>query len=553
MMDPASQARLISSSPPLPKPKSMFCRRFSTTLVLLAVCVLLLFLAASQSRLDLDVPSYHGYRKSKEVTDGKLHVHEVPKAEEAPQHHEHIEHADPVVIEPQQKPEVKPEEKPQQSPEQAEEEKKRADEKKAEEDKKKAEEDKKEEEKRLREEEKKKADEKKAEEEKKKADEKKADEDKKKAEEDKKEEEKRLRKEEKNGRIDRLADDDEQFKKTEAKLKAAEEKAKSMKEELEEARKRKDERRKKAQEQKSEKLKFIFHKLEDEEIGQIVNNPLTYTDEEKVDGHVQPYGPKIALLSASNGKTDNEMAMLELVLPNRQEYCNYHGYICHFVDLNTVDTGSDHVVWAKMGAIQRVFDEHPEVEWVWWMDTDIILMNPEIELGEHLLSDRALVERLTYGRPIRKADSFFAGEVYPSKDQPPKAENLNLLLSQDFFGINAGSFFIKRSPWTDMLLDLWYDPVHVEKDYTFKEQEALNNLIRGHKSILSHTGIYPQRLFNSYTGEPNDVWTYREGDLALHLAGCNHNNECEKYLEGYFPRRGRVPEQFRETGLRVSF
>ncbi|AOW05314.1 galactosyl transferase GMA12/MNN10 family-domain-containing protein [Yarrowia lipolytica] len=326
-----------------------------------------------------------------------------------------------------------------------------------------------------------------------------------------------------------------------------------MKEELEEARKRKEERRKKAQEQKSEKLQGIFHKLEGEEIGSIVNKPLTYTDEEKVDGHVQPYGPKIALLSASNGKTDNEMAMLELVLPNRQEYCNYHGYICAFVDLNTVDTGSDHVVWAKMGAIQRVFDEHPEVEWVWWMDTDIFLMNPEIELGEHLLSDRALVERLTYARPIRKPDATFDGEVYPSKDNPPKPENLNLLLTQDFFGINAGSFFIKRSPWTDMLLDLWYDPVHVEKNYIFKEQEALNNLIRGHKSILSHTGIYPQRLFNSYTGEPNDVWTYKEGDLALHLAGCNHNNDCEKHLTGYFPQRVRVPEKYRESGLRVDF
>ncbi|KAG5356538.1 Alpha-1,2-galactosyltransferase gmh3 [Yarrowia sp. C11] len=487
----------------------MIRRRFSTTLLLLGACVCLLFLAASQSRLDLDVPSYHGYKKT---------VHDqVEKPAEKP-----AEKAEKPAEKAETKPDSNPESKPDSdqpvelipntpnTPEDAEKEKKKAENQAAEDDKKKA-------------------------------------------EDDKKEEEKRLREEEKNGRIDRLAEDEEQFKKIEAKLKNAEEKAKAMKEELEEARKRKDERRKKAQEQKSQKLQGVFHKLEGEEIGSIVNKPLTYTEQEKVDGHVQPYGSKIALLSASNGKTDNEMAMLELVLPNRQEYCNYHGYICAFVDLNTIDTGKDHVVWAKMGAIQRVFNEHPEVEWVWWMDTDIFLMNPEIELGEHLLSDRALVERLTYARPIRKPDTSFAGEVYPSKENAPKAENLNLLLSQDFFGINAGSFFIKRSPWTDMLLDLWYDPVHVEKNYIFKEQEALNNLIRGHKSILSHTGIYPQRLFNSYTGQPNDVWTYKEGDLALHLAGCNHNNDCEKHLTGLFPKRGRVPEKFRESGLRVDF
>lgn len=491
---------------------TMIRRRFSTTLVLLAVCVFLLFLAASQTRLDLDVPSYHGYRKGKDDTE--LHVHK----EEPVVHHEHV-----VDVKPETSEAPKEEPKKEDTPEPPKEEPKQ--EQTSEQ----------------------------AEEEKKKADELKAQEEKKKAEEDAKEEEKRLREEEKNGRIDRLADDEEQYKKTEAKLKDAEEKAKKMREELEEARRRKEDRRKKATEQKSEKLQGIFHKLEGEEIGSIVNKPLTYTDEEKVDGHVQPYGGKVALLSASNGKTDNEMAMLELVLPNRQEYCNYHGYVCSFVDLNSIDTGSDHVVWAKMGAIQRVFDENPQVEWVWWMDTDIFLMNPEIELGEHLLSDKALVERLSFARPIRKPDASFGGEVYPSRENAPKPENLNLLLSQDFFGINAGSFFIKRSPWTDMLLDLWYDPVHVEKNYIFKEQEALNNLIRGHKSILSHTGIYPQRLFNSYTGEPNDVWAYKEGDLALHLAGCNHNNDCEKHLTGLFPKRGRVPEKFRETGLRVDF
>lgn len=492
----------------------MIRRRLSSTLVLVACCVFLLFLATSQTRgLDLDISTYHNYRQSKEVTDEKLHAHKDDSGDERHHHDEDKQQTVHVNPEPPVTQDGSQAGDPQRDSQSAE---------KNEEDKKKAEREK-------------------------------AEKEKKKAEEEKKEEEKRQREEEKNGRIDRLADDEEQFKKTETKLKEAEEKTKSMKEELEEARKRKEDRRNRAQEQKSEKLQSVFHKLEGEEIGSIVEKPLTYSDDEKVDGHIQPYGPKVALLSASNGKTDNEMAMLELVLPNRQEYCNYHGYVCAFVDLNDIDTGDDHVVWAKMGAIQRVFNEHPEVEWVWWMDTDIFLMEPEIELAEHILGKRALVERLSYSRPIRKADASFGGEVYPSKENAPKSEDLNLLLSQDFFGINAGSFFIKRSPWTDMLLDLWYDPVHVDKNYIFKEQEALNNLIRGHRSLLAHTGLYPQRLFNSYTGEPNDVWTYKKGDFALHLAGCNHNNDCEKHLKDLFPTRGRVPEKFRETGIRVDF
>lgn len=393
---------------------------------------------------------------------------------------------------------------------------------------------------------------------KKKDEERKKEEKKKKEEEDKKkkeEEEKKLREEEKMLRIQELAGDDETFDSLKATVEKFEKELEPLRKDLEAAKKHKDDTKKKAEELRKEEenkaakklsnnLQGDFHKLERAEIKGIVENPLEFTDEEKTDdGHVAPYGNKIVILSASNNKTDSEQYMLERALLNRQEYCNFHGYTCRFINLDDVDDGKHHIVWAKIKAIEEVFETDHDVEWVWWMDTDMVILNPYIELGEHLLGDRALVERLTYGRPIRAPDASFKGEVYHSEGEI-SANDIHLLLTQDFFGINAGSFFLRKSQFSKFLLDLWYDQHFIDKNYVFREQQALNHLLRSHKTVLQHTGLYPQRLFNSYLGKDGEVWKWTEDDLAVHFAGCGSSSTCKDKFSRYLKLRQRVPEEF---------
>ncbi|KAG5367038.1 putative alpha-1,2-galactosyltransferase [Yarrowia sp. B02] len=427
----------------------------------------------------------------------------------------------------------------------------------------------KEEQKRLKEEKKKKedAEKKKKEQEQKKKDEekkkkeqeqKKKEAEKKKAEDDKKkkeEQEAKSREEEQKLRIQELADDDKSYDSLKAKVEKFEKELEPLKKDLDAAKKHKEDVKKKAEEARKEKekeaakklssgLQGDFHKLERAEIKTIVENPINYTDSEKTDGgHVAPYGNKVVILSASNNKTASEQYMLERALLNRQEYCNMHGYTCRFINLDQVDDGKHHIVWAKIKAIEMVFETDPNVEWVWWMDTDMIILNPYVELGEHLLSDRALVERLTYGRPIRSADASFKGEIYHSKGEV-QANDIHLLLTQDFFGINAGSFFLRKSQFSKFLLDLWYDQHFIDKNYVFREQQALNHLLRSHKTVLQHTGLYPQRLFNSYLGNEKDVWKFKEDDLAVHFAGCGSSNTCKDKFSRYMKVRKRVPKEF---------
>ncbi|KAG5357045.1 Alpha-1,2-galactosyltransferase [Yarrowia sp. C11] len=408
---------------------------------------------------------------------------------------------------------------------------------------------------------KKKEDEKKKKEEeekKKKAEEKKKEEDKKKEEENKKkkeEDEKKSKEEEEKKRIADLATDDKSFDSLKEKVEKFEKELEPLKKDLEAAKKHKEETKKKAEDMRKDQekeaakklsngLQGDFHKLERAEIKSIVENPLNYTAAEKNDGgHVAPYGNKVVILSASNNKTESEQYMLERALLNRQEYCNMHGYTCTFINLDDVDDGKHHIVWAKIKAIELVFATDPDVEWVWWMDTDMVILNPYLELGEHLLSDRALVERLSYGRPIRAPDASFKGEIYHAKGEV-EAKDIHLLLTQDFFGINAGSFFLRKSQFSKFLLDLWYDQHFIDKNYVFREQQALNHLLRSHKTVLQHTGLYPQRLFNSYLGKEDEVWTYKESDLAVHFAGCGSSRTCKDKFSRYMKVRQRVPEEF---------
>lgn len=55
---------------------------------------------------------------------------------------------------------------------------------------------------------------------------------------------------------------------------------------------------------------------------------------------------------------------------------------------------------------------------------------------------------------------------------------IDLILTQDWNGLNAGSFFIRNTPMMRLFVDLWNDPIFI--DYAQK-----NWLLRGSRSFSS--------------------------------------------------------------------
>lgn len=308
----------------------------------------------------------------------------------------------------------------------------------------------------------------------------------------------------------------------------------------------KDFRKLSASDQKavSTKLQGRFLGMEQKE-KKSFEKPIQYTEDEKVDGKVQPAGKKVVLLTATDGNGNSEIQnVLKMAMENRAEYAAYHGYTDYFVNLTKFAEPNRHPVWDKISAIKEAFDANPEAEWVWWVDTDIIIMNPEIDVAEHILSKRALKERLSYGRPLRNPEANFYNGAYMKKGEVD-IDNIDIVLCQDFFGLNAGSFFIRRSSFSALLLDLWDDPLYVKANFVRREQDALINMFLYHESVQQHVGLVPQRLLNSYADKPEWVWAYVEGDFVVHFAGCNTRGRCNEVWKTHWEKRTRVPEAYR--------
>jgi hypothetical protein len=193
-----------------------------------------------------------------------------------------------------------------------------------------------------------------------------------------------------------------------------------------------------------------------------------------------PEGPKpheIVVVTASDGKGHNGGIedILGKTAKNRKEYCEYHGYNYHFVNISKYDMGDAHPVWKKLPSIVEAFNTFPEAKWLFFLDLDAIIMSPKQELSQLVLSHEGLKQSLDFGREWTGSERVPLG-MYMPQESDTDMDNLDMLIAQDQNGVNAGSFFLRRSKYTQWLLDMWADPFFMKMDWAGQEQETLVNI-----------------------------------------------------------------------------
>jgi xyloglucan 6-xylosyltransferase len=111
-------------------------------------------------------------------------------------------------------------------------------------------------------------------------------------------------------------------------------------------------------------------------------------------------------------------------LKNRVDYARLHG-LEFFYNMATFEKEMTSF-WAKLPLLRKVMLNHPDVEWLWWMDSDAIFTD------------------MTFEMPMEKYENM----------------NLvvhgfhNLLFEQRrWIGLNTGSFLIRNCQWSLDLLD----------------------------------------------------------------------------------------------------
>ncbi len=229
--------------------------------------------------------------------------------------------------------------------------------------------------------------------------------------------------------------------------------------------------------------------------------------EAATDELIQPAGisalmarPRIAKCTIMFGTTN---PVYERALRSHQTHNRQHNYPMYVLRQSIFDD-----VWSKPAYILSLIlgelakPEAERLEWLLWLDADTILLNPYIPIEIFL---------------------------------PPQGEwdEVHLLVSHDYNGLNNGVFLIRVAAWSAELLSaiLAYRHYKPEERLMFRDQSAMESLLQEPK-FDKHTLITPQRWFNAYQGEHNETlapFQVRRGDFLVHFADVPNRDERMRY------------------------
>lgn len=196
----------------------------------------------------------------------------------------------------------------------------------------------------------------------------------------------------------------------------------------------------------------------------------------------------------------------------------------------------------------------------WWLDLNTFIMEPSYSLQSHIFKNLGsnTYRDINVYNPLNISHPFTAAHLDAdarSAVGDNRPASINLIIPQDCSGFNLGSFFIRRSAWTDRLLDIWWDPVGYEQkhmEWEHKEQDALEFLYTHHPWIRPHTAFIPQRKINSFPpgacaieGQPADAvddvhYSERDRDFLVNMAGCEWGRDCWGEMYNYRERSNHL-------------
>jgi len=190
----------------------------------------------------------------------------------------------------------------------------------------------------------------------------------------------------------------------------------------------------------------------------------------------------------------NPNSIYENAISSFYQYAQIHGYEFQFNNYR-YDTERQ-VFFMKLNSIlEKVIIglKEKKYDWIFWVDSDVVLANPNIKLEAFL----------------------------PNKGM----NNIHLIIADDVNGLNAGVFLLRVHPWSLNLLmrAMSYSYFNDKKGLKYADQSSLNNVLYESKEE-DHYIVVPQNWFNSYIGLNKD------GDFLLHLAGHVHkDSEAETF------------------------
>ena len=176
---------------------------------------------------------------------------------------------------------------------------------------------------------------------------------------------------------------------------------------------------------------------------------------------------------------------------NIKKYCEMHGYDLH-IDYQEKFSNGKPAQWQKIRAARELLETH-NYDWVFYLDTDCIIMNPHIKL-ESFIDDNC---------------SFILPQCQKAVDTPitviPNIEN-----------IISSQFFVKNDECgRDILDDIWL----AQNNDKVEEFDYEGRQIR----ILINTGKYNNRIKIVEEKRLNRFWYVNSPFMVFSFFGINDN------------------------------
>jgi mannan polymerase II complex MNN11 subunit len=172
---------------------------------------------------------------------------------------------------------------------------------------------------------------------------------------------------------------------------------------------------------------------------------------------------------------------------------------------------------------------HPTVPFFFYLGPHTLITNPSFALHKHLLKSKTLEGVMLRNRAVVPPDSVIKTYAHIN------GEDINLVITQDNFGIVTDSFIIRRGDWAKYFLDTWFDPLYRSFNFQKAETHALEHIVQWHPTILTRMAIIPQNLINSYSrGVKEALW--KKDDFLINFKDCDveKGRDCEKELDPYW-------------------
>lgn len=213
-------------------------------------------------------------------------------------------------------------------------------------------------------------------------------------------------------------------------------------------------------------------------------------------------------------------------------YLQWPGYTTFFPTVMDYDLGGSPSSWARVPAVRHALTKFPHTIYVWYLDQNALIMNPDLTVEEHIMNPKKLESLMIKDQSIVPPDSVIKTFSHL------KGDKVDMVVTQDKEGLAQGSFIVKKGDWSKFFLDTWFDPLYRSYNFQKADTHALvinprsdkhaeaNNLqehiVQWHPTILSKLVLVPQRQMNSYGKASNtdESGAYKDGDFVIRFHGC---------------------------------